>query len=257
MDLAGRLETRELEEGMQLALATQDCDLVKPSDRFPDVEAIGCVTSPDLASTVMANSAQYFVLDPVEGLVADASVSIPIAKEALLGLSAPAPACGGDERRARRLAPWLGARFDRTPLPDGAVEAIQRPLAAAVKKLCKPGKRHASLNEVLHEIRVVGGLDGGPPYVISLLFVLESGTAPEAHELAIAELIAEAGFAVEDTASAEELAEANVHIRNYHVLPPSLLSVEAYYSSTPLALDHFSLAGEETVGAEPLDAESA
>jgi len=55
----------------------------------------------------------------------------------------------------------------------------------------------------------------------------------------------------------DELAKADVHIRNSHVLPPDLLSVEAYYSSAPLSLDHFSLAGEETVGAEPLDAESA
>lgn len=244
-------------DGMQLVLATQDCDTVKPSDRLPLLEAIGCSTDDELAKTVMANDARYFVLEPTTALVADRAVTAALSRGVLQDLPTPDPPCGGDTRRARRFGVWLGARYDRPAIPDEAVRHIQRPLAKAFHKLCGPGKRYEQLNQDLHEVRVVGELSDDPPFLVALLFVLNEGAAVEAAELAIAEVLGEARFAVEEVATDDELQASSVHLRRWIALPPTRLSLAAYVGSTPISLESETLRGNEVVGAEPLDAESA
>lgn len=247
------LTTLDLDAGVELVLATQDCDLVKPTERLPYVEAIAATRDTELSSDVQINDGRYFVLDPEDGLVADRVFNATLHKEALLALAPPDPPCAGDTTRARRFGHWLGLRYDRIPLPDAAVEHIQIPLANAFRKLCRRGRPYEALNRQLREIRVVGNLSDGPPFLISLIFVLEENASIEDASEAIAAIIVEAGLAIE---GAGEDASA-VAIRRWVPLPPSLLSVKAYQESIPVSLERLSMSGEEIVGALPLDAESA
>jgi len=58
------LEDGAIDRKMQLVLVTQDCDTVKPTERLPNLEAIGCFTDKAFAKEIRANDARYFVLDP-------------------------------------------------------------------------------------------------------------------------------------------------------------------------------------------------
>jgi hypothetical protein len=246
------LATDPLPPGMSLVLATQDCDLVKADDRLPYVEAVGCVEDGLLAATIRPNDARYFVLDPASGVVADRAYGAFLLREALKGLSVPELPFGGDAVRARRFARWLGARYDRPALPEEAVRAIQRPLVDAVRRLCRPGRPHEALNRDLHEIRVAGDLEEGPPFAVLLVFVLTETADVAACQVAIAELIEATGFAVEGASE-----EGEVFVQLWVAAPPSRLSLATYQGSIGIPLAYESVRGEETVGADPLDAESA
>jgi hypothetical protein len=155
--------------------------------------------------------------------------------------------------RARRFARWLGARYDRPALPDEAVDALQRPLVDAVRRLCRPGRKLEQLNRDLHEIRVLGDFQHGTPFTVDFVFVLAESADLDASRLAIAELLEAAGFAVEGTGDGSE----RVVIRNWVAAAPSRLSLAAYHSSLAIPLEYESYRGEDSVGAEPLGAESA
>jgi hypothetical protein len=244
-------------EGMSLVLATQDCDLVKPEEKLPYLEAIGCVNDPGRAKSVRANDARFFVLNPDAGTVADRGYGAFLTRDALVGVSAPAAPCGGDLVRARRFATWLGARYDRPALPTPAVEHVQRPLSAAIRALCSPGKPHEELNRELHEIRVIADLESGPPFTLDLLIFLLTEQAPiEAAEFAIAEVIERAGFAVAGIGDDPGI-DHSVVLRNWQVFRPSELSIALYHGAIPIPLAYESVRGDEVIGAEPLDAESA
>lgn len=251
------LESVSLDDCGALVLATQDCDLVKSDDKLPHLEAIGCIEDASLARKVRPNDGRYFVLDRRRGLVADRSVSIALTREALAQVVPPPEVpFEGNDRAARRFARWLGMRSHRPAIPDGAVDAIQKPLARAVERLTKPGGALEYLNDGVHEIRVAGALDGSPPYVVALIFVLTHDAEIARLRLGIAELLHAAGFAIEEIDTPGEDVRA-VIVREWVALPPASLSVEAYHGSTPLSLDSYSWRGDETVGAEQLDSESS
>jgi hypothetical protein len=249
-------QEHDLPEGMDLVLATQDCDLVRPEEKLPLLEGIGCCEDPERAARTRLNDARYFVLDPAVGLLADRGYGAFFTRDALALVPSPVVLpCGGDASRRRRFARWLGARYDRPAFPDEAVDAIQRPLAASVEKLYRPGHELHALNDDLREIRVAGDLDGGPPFTVSLIFVLREGADESAAGLLIARLLEEAGFAVEgDSIEAGE--SASVVVRTWVAAPPSRVSLEAYSGSIAIPLAYESYRGDEAVGAEPLDAES-
>jgi hypothetical protein len=252
------IETQEhdLPEGMDLVLATQDCDLVRAEERLPLLEGIGCCEDPERAAAIQLNDARYFVLEPAVGLIADRGYGAFFTRESLALVPPPVVLpCGGDAARRRRFARWLGARYDRPAFPDEAVDAIQRPLAATVRKLYRPGHELHGLNDDLHEIRIAGDLDSGAPFTVTLIFVLREGADEEAASLLIARLLEEAGFAVEGD-SIEDGDNAAVVIRTWVAAPPSRLSVAAYNGSIAIPLAYESYRGDEVVGAEPLDAES-
>jgi hypothetical protein len=243
----------ELSEGTGLVLTTQDCDLVKSPGRLPFVEAIATTKDPELSNTVQINDARFFVLDPDSNLVADHAYGATIRKEALLALPEPEAPCGGDERRARRFSHWLGQGYARLPLPDAVVEYIQRPLQKAFAKLCLPGKRYETLNRDVAEVRLIGDLHAGPPFVVALIFVLTEEASIDEASAALAAIIGEAGFAIEGFGDEG----ATVRLRRWMALPPSRLSVQAYQDAVPIPLERLSLRGEEIIGALPLNAESA
>ncbi len=243
--------------GMDLVLTTQDCDLVKDEQRLPYVEAIGCIDDSDHARAVRANDARFYVLDPAQGTLADRAYGAFLTRQALAALPVPEPPCGGDSKRVRRFANWLGARYDRPALPTPAVEHIQRPLVASIRRLCGRNRPHEQLNRDLHEIRVVGDLSQGPPFVLDLvIFLIRDTASPQDCELGIAEVLEGAGFSVSGLGGGGST-ESTVTIRNWFFASPAQLSIAAYQEAQPIPLAYESLDGEELIGAEPLDAESA
>jgi hypothetical protein len=103
---------------------------------------------------------------------------------------------------------------------------------------------------------VIGDLDDGPPFRIRLLFVLAESAVREVAEFEIAQLIEAAGFAVDGMGDAEEEG-ANVIIQSWVAAPPSRIPLSLYLEGVGLPLRYESLRGEEVVGAEPFDAETA
>jgi len=256
--LTAGVEEGPMPDGMDLVLTTQDCDLVKASTRLPFLEAIGCVDDAEHARSVRANDARFFVLNSEAGTVADRAFGAFLTREALAALSAPGSPCGGDIQRARRFATWLGARYDRPALPTTAVEVVHRPLVSAIRRLCGRGRPHEQLNRDLYEIRVIADLDAGPPFTIDLLiFVMTEAASSEASDFAVAQVLEEAGYAIEGVDSGDDGREPAVTVRRWMAVPPSKLSVALYHQAIPLPLTYESIDGDEFIGAEPLDAESA
>ena len=148
-------QPRQLNDGRvmrareRLILATHPCDVVSPDE--PIVEALVCAdysNKPELCSRADGKSARFFLVDPVQGLVAVAMHRVLIAKKSLDQLTPLG--WPSDETRRRRFSRWLGRRFDRPALPDNldrlfravldeALAAFQRdePAAtAAVNGVC-------------------------------------------------------------------------------------------------------------------------
>jgi hypothetical protein len=107
---------------------------------------------------------------------------------------------------------------------------------------------------MLHEVRVLGDLDTEPPFVVSLIFILTEGALIDVAELAIAEVLAEAGFVVEGVATEDELEASSVRLQRWVAVPPSRMTLAPYLDSTLIPLTSESFRGEETIGAEQLDA---
>ena len=134
-----------------------------------------------------------------------------------------------------------------------AVEIVAR-LAKAVHALCSQGRRHEQLNRDIHEIRAMANLDDEPPFALDLLiFLVTESASIEASEFAIAEVLESAGFRIEGLDGTAET-ETTVLVRRWLVARPSQLSIAHYHESIPIPLAYESLAGEEVIGAEPLDA---
>ena len=244
------------QEGIGLVLATQDCDLVKPSDKLPFIEAIQYQHMTEkFVKGVMAHDARFFVLDRDECLVADRNHAVQIEKEALLAHAVtPDAPCGGNASRAARFARWLGARYDRPALPDQLVEQLSSPLGDALKKLAGPGKKYAALNADLREVRVVGDLEK-QPFEVTLIFLLRADADVEQARVAVAEVLERAGLPIRDVAERKKLEAAAVHVVRLIVVPETRLPLLQYWESTPLSLEVQTYRGEDVVGAEPLRAE--
>jgi hypothetical protein len=256
---AGSLEQVE-PAGSGLVLATQDCDLVKPSDKLPFVEAIVCETHDEkFVQGILANEARYFVLDRSKGLVADRNHVVLIRKEALAALGDPgAPPCGGDVERARRFSRWLGARYDRPALPDAFSQSLVKPLSAAFKKLAGRGKKDAWVNDALREIRVVyepSDPSSDPPFDVTLIFLLRRDADLDAARGAIGEIVERAGIPMRDVAEPKKLGASDVRIVRLVAVSEARLPLLQYWASDPLPLDVHTYRGEDVIGAEPLRAE--
>jgi len=254
---AGEVDSIPL-EGSGLVLATQDCDLVKPSDKLPFVEAIQYQAMTEkFVRGLMAHDARFFVLDYAQFLVADRNHAVQINKQALLDLGAtPDPPCGGDANRASRFGRWLGARYDRPALADELVKSLSSPLSSALKKLTAPGKKHAALNADLREVRVAGDLNKSP-FEVTLIFLLRADADVDQARVAVAEVLEKAGLPIRDAAEPKKLKAAVVQVVRLVVVPETQLPLMAYWQSTPLSLEAQTYRGEDVVGAEPLRAEPA
>jgi hypothetical protein len=172
-----------------LVVVSQDCDIYAPLKNEPRVEAITARWTSNASELHIArkgNSARLFLLQEhgKRGLVADARRRIHLDKTALLGTTFKLGL--GDERSRARFANWVAGRYNRPAIPNDLVDAIQKPIVAAVDELLSKDGPLVRVLDRVAEIRF--GIAGGErPWTVHLVLIVDERdelTAEEEAELA-------------------------------------------------------------------------
>lgn len=228
----------------RLVVVSQSCDINAAIDREPVVEAFACAVEPNSAVRAsFSKSFRRFEIDPEEGLMAHASDRVAFDKRTLLELT-PEPWPGSAER-LRRFSRWLGRRASRAAIPPSIVDAFADPLRDVLDSMRRKQKAEfVAFNQAVEEIRISLPESDLPPFEIGLVLLLAGE-----------ELGLEAADALD---LVEEKLEAKLEPEKARLVGilrvnKSKLSVEAYFSTVLIEVDHLTYAGEEILGAESAD----
>lgn len=239
------------EPGEQLIVVSQACDIDSSTEPF--IEAMPCSWerkgSPKFEGARVGNSGRFFLvrkepsnLGEEGGLVVDATRRVQVAKESLEGLTPTPPV---DQERlgefAERFRPWLGGRYSRPALATPVVEAVQKPIVEAIRAL-RANHDLYQAPELVREVRM-HPVNGEPPYVVDLIVLVKDDVSPDD------ELIA--GFrglleeALNDPLTGNRLGRCDIFTAEE-------LTVKEYTSTQKIALDRYTVRGEEIRGAGPV-----
>jgi hypothetical protein len=224
-----------------LVVVSQDCDIYAPLKAEPRVEAMTArwtKNASEIHTARKGNSARLFLLQEsaAKALLADARRRVHIDKRALVGLSFT-PAFR-DRRMRPRFARWLAGRYDRPALPNEHVDAIQKPIVAAVDALASKNKGLLGLLDRVAELRFSAGED---PPVGKVHFIAMTDDGDEL----TAEEEAEIGGWLDNVlvAATGPIKEIALAFRT-----ESTISLRDYLATTHLQLDRFSPEGEAETG---------
>jgi hypothetical protein len=240
---ASSLQIRKLKSREKLVLLTQDCDILSGAE--PYVEAMICVTEKkrDFLERIDRNSSRWFVIDPENGLVAEAKYRVQISKKLLETLK-PEPWPGHPER-LRRFIRWLGRRYDRPAIEDEIVEVFQKPLEKVFERLLEEQPALvATFNRAVHEVRVNIPLRESIPFDLHLILLTKSEGLSEEEADAIDDIIDEIVAIVDP---------GQVELDETRILSAETMSVAEYFGTRPIFLEYHSYQGDEVTGAEPLN----
>ncbi len=167
-----------------LVVVSHPCDIIKPDDKEPFVEAIPAhwTSDPDAISNARPNSIRHFILRRREGargqecLIADSALKLSLRKATLLGLTPQEGIPTSDVLQTRQFRMWLAKRYDRPALPDNMVLAIQKPIIEAFKKLPRSDKKRQALDGI-REI-LFWASTKQPPFEIVIWFLLHEAYDP-------------------------------------------------------------------------------
>lgn len=173
----GRLEPqhpRAVRGKERLVLISHACDIKSDGEKY--IEALICKRhNPDdnVLGRWDQNSPRYFIVDPNEAWVADASHRIKIDKAPLSCLSHYG--CAMDELQQYRFVEWLTRRYDRPTVPDHVYERFHAPVYAALNELAETGAaKWRGFNTAVNEIRVRLPQETLPPYIIGIVYLTSS-----------------------------------------------------------------------------------
>jgi len=234
----------------QLIVVSQTCDIESPRELC--IEAMPCFWCPQEAREYQAarigNSHRFFFLrerpsrdGDSEAFIVDATRRVQIDKEALLDIS-PNDALSDDRDLERRFRAWLGGRYSRPALDPPVVKSVVRPLVTGISRL-KPGEEGYDAIALVREIRM-GWLAGAPPFDVNLLVIVEDEAL------------------CDDERNAAFTGRLEIWLKNSDgvrrvascdVCSPSTLSVGEYEQTIRVPLDHFTVRGESTSGAHPVE----
>lgn len=204
--------------GDLLIVTTQTCDILKPPDQQPFVNAIRgfFTTNQEILDAADRHSWRYFLIDPDRRLVADAAYATEIEKGVLLGRT-PLYSPPADGVRRRHFARWLAHRLVREPLDDGVEYGVADPIrrALSAQRVIRPETVQA-----LREVRVFH-LEGTPPYGVQLVFMVDERDR-ERLPGSIAEVVA---------ALREEFEPGVAEVLDWDVLSEDTISVADYSAS--------------------------
>ncbi len=242
------LHKEPLDENDLLIIVSQTCDIQKPPDKEPYIEAMLAYWTSERSIIHAAgkNSARRFLLKrhtssdgKMEGLIADAAVRIQIEKAALLVLTPQANFPENDRDMPRRFRQWLARRYDRQALPDAIVDAVQKPIVKAIDKLHEGDDRHRILDgirEILFLLR-----NNHTPYQVDMIFIREErNDVPTVNEEDIANL---AGWIADLLKKGR-----NAELASWEMLGLKEISVYDYSNAYELPLDYYSLAQDDSAG---------
>ena len=186
-------------------LASQDCDIAAKDEHR--VELLGTFWSTDkgLLRAARLNSARRFLLlqrqgapGRPEGLVADATVRLLLEKHSLLELAPASQWEWRGQRELQRFREWLARRYNRPAIANALVDAVQKPLVEALRKLKDEDELWQWLDGTEEVLYAATGAVA--PFEVSLLFVRKQGAREdplgEAEVLGwVAEVLNTAGLA--------------------------------------------------------------
>ena len=231
-----------LSEGDLLVVVTQACDIVKKPEVEPYVEVARAFWTNDkaLIRDASNNSVRNFCLQrraapegqSEEGLIVDATFRIHIRKEGLLAVKSERGFAANDHIGPARFRRWLGARYNRQPIPDHLVDAVQRPVVEGLRRL-KPDDVLWRVLDGIGEILYYAD-DREEPYRVEMLFIRdERADAPDLAELDVDRL---AGWVSERLKSIGKAALDSQRLTDLRSL-----SVYDYLTLHRLPLDSYSL----------------
>lgn len=244
------LQRQPLAPADRLIVASQTCDIVKPPDKEPYVEfVVGHWTSDRaLIHDAGKRSFRRFVLERRRDkngqevcLIADATMWVRVQKQGLVGVVPEGCYLEAVAGTARTWRKWLARRYDREPLADDLVKAVQRPIVDAYEAL-----RRNPLRRVIDgfmEIRFCP-LTESAPYSVDIVLLYNPDRHPEpANPLEVLELrgwiadaLAKVGLASVNTSSPVSIREFSVYdYVHFHELP----------------LEHYTLADDSAAGPVP------
>jgi hypothetical protein len=226
----------------RFVVASQSCDINAPLSKEPVVEALACSVEPNEAVRASySKSFRKFEIDTREGLVAHAVDRVAFDKRALLSLTPGA--WPGTSERLQDFARWLGRRSSRAAIPTPIVTAFVDPLRVVLRELRKRQRdSYIAFNRGVKEIRLGLPESESPPFDIPLLLLLEGESLT--HEAATAIGLVESMLRAKLDSNEARLSE---------VVPwaPSSLSVQTYFGTALVELEHLTYDGEESTGADP------
>jgi hypothetical protein len=175
--LSWKIEHRTLDNEDFLVVVSQTCDIRRLASKEPYVEAIRAYWTDDksLINEAKTNSIRHFPLQfrnvdkKQVALIADATIRVQIEKDSLLSLE-PITCFREDDRATPLLfRRWLAERYGRQAVPDEFVNAIQKPIVRAVKKL----KSTENLFRIFGSIWRIQYLirNNERPYQVEMLFI--------------------------------------------------------------------------------------
>lgn len=167
-----------------LVVTSHPCDIMKPEDNEPYVEAVPAhwTSDPIMLGKARPNSIRYHKLQKrkvdkgTEWLVDDAAHKMLIRKSALLELRPERGIAENDPLAMRDFKLWLVRRYDRPALPDQIVQAFQQPIVDAYTKLSKNDPKRQAL-EGIREVLFWAHVDQSP-IAIDLCFLLDERCDP-------------------------------------------------------------------------------
>ncbi len=235
------LQQELLDETDLLLIVSQTCDIKRSPTQEPYVEAVRTYWTDDRSVIHEAgkNSVRRFLLfrrtstpGAVEGLIADATVRVQIAKAALLEFT---PLTGFNENNKmlqRRLRQWLTKRYNRPALPDDLVIAVQRPIVKAIDKLRATDDRHRILDGISELLFIP--YNETIPYQIDMLFIRDERVdAPEVSDEDAAKLASWIADILKRGGNAE--------LVHWEILSTKNISVYDYSNAYELPTDQYSL----------------
>jgi hypothetical protein len=229
-----------LDEDEYLVVVSHDCDIERPLDREPWVEAIRAywTDDKDTIRNASRNSVRRFLLarrtaadGTAEGLVADPTVRVYIDKRSMLACTPVDCLQNMDAGTFRRFREWLARRYNRPALPDAIEDAVQRPIVDAIRRL-KATDEIQSILDGVREVRFVLR-NQAAPYEVELLFMREEdGAAPPVTDEDAATLAAWMDNVLRRHGKAK--------LEDWNVYTLATISVLDYITAEPLSLEQFS-----------------
>lgn len=252
-DHTGRWRVRTVEPASdeQLAVVSQECDLV--SAREPFVEAMTCSWQPKGApiynAARLGNSGRAFLLrrrpkaDGREGAdVVDATRRVEIGKASLLAVVPETGIAPDDVDRQRRFRAWLGGRYGRPALAEPIVEAVQIPILRGVARLLRGGE-FAEAIDLIREVRFFP-LPAEPPFILDLIVLVDDDSMRTDERIA--------GFLRQLELWLKE-SPVECRVARSRIVSAASLSVAVYEQTLRMPLDYLTLGGEMVRGSVPVE----
>lgn len=242
------IQQENLDPNDFLVIASQTCDIQRSPRLEPYVEALRAywTSERNIIHEAGKNSIRRFLIQrrndsdgKVEGLIADATVRIQIAKNSLVGLTPLANFEENDRITSRRFRKWLAGRYDRPAIPDDLVLSIQKPIIKAISKLHPKDEK----NDILDGIREILFLPQNKtaPFLIDMLFIRhETNHAPEVSDENAAKL---AGW-ISDVLKKG----GNAELAHWDILSLKQISAYDYAHAYELPTDQYSLNQDDIDG---------